>query len=110
MLTTGGCVIKIVALADFVVSVAEVPVKVTVPFAGLIDGAVYTDEYKDPELVGEGGLNDPQALDPHVAVRMTPPEPVSLKTFTLKGSVPLTVTEAGTGLASETLIGSGTIM
>jgi hypothetical protein len=110
MLTVGGWVMAIVALADFVVSVAEVPVRVTVPPAGTTEGAVYTDWYKDVKLVGDGGLKDPQALDAHVAVKITPPEPLSFTMFTLNPSVPLIVTDVGTVPDTETLMGSGTIV
>ena len=55
-------------------------------------------------------MNDPQAADPHFAVRITPPGLGSFRTLTLNCSVPFTVTDAGMELASETVTGSETIV
>ena len=59
-----GVVIVRVTLADLLVSVTDVATIVTVLPAGTTEGAVYTD-WPD---VDTAGLNDPQAIDPQVAV------------------------------------------
>ena len=58
-----------VTLADLLVSVIDEAVIVTVLPVGTTDGAVYADgKIVPPPAVDTAGLNDPQTLDPQVAV------------------------------------------
>ncbi len=66
----GGAVIVTVALADFVVSVKDVAAIVTVLPAGSVAGAVYV--VVPPVPLVTDGLKEPHAVEPHVAVQMTP--------------------------------------
>ncbi len=66
-----GVVIVIVTLADLLVSVNDVAVIVTVFPAGTAEGAVYVESPIGPNA-NIAGANDPQALDPQVAVKATP--------------------------------------
>lgn len=106
-----GVVIVSVALADLLVSVNDVAVMVTVFPVGTMEGAVYVDITEEPG--GEtAGLNDPQALDPQVAVKTTPAFNGSLVTWTLSCNVALTSRELGIGVAESnaTPIGAATMV
>jgi hypothetical protein len=83
----GGVVIVSVTLTNLVVSVSEVAVMVTLPPDGTTEGAVYV---VSPCDAVEVALNEPQILDPQVAVQNTPAATGSLVTPTSKLSVVLT--------------------
>ena len=57
-----------------------------------------------------GGLNEPQAGDPQVAVQITPAAVGSLVTRAVIGSVWLTLREVGKGVVNETAIARGTMV
>jgi hypothetical protein len=59
-------VICTVELTDFVVSVSDVPVMVTLPPAGTAEGAVYV------VIAPITGLNEPQFVEPQVTDQYTP--------------------------------------
>ena len=61
-------VIAIVAETDFVASVTEVAVTVTVVPGGTVSGAVYVVATSLPVIVG---FNEPHAVPPHVTVQVT---------------------------------------
>lgn len=83
----------IVALADFVVSVSEVAVIVTMPLFGTDAGAVYVVPAGDPvELVG---LNEPHTPEPQAAVQITPFPIGSFVTLAVSNCVLLTCNELG---------------
>jgi hypothetical protein len=73
-----GAVIVIVAEADFVVSVTDVAVTVTVFPVGTAAGAV---KVVDAPLGVDGGVNDPHGEPPQVTVQFTPPFALSFATF-----------------------------
>jgi type IV secretory pathway protease TraF len=72
-----------VTLADFVVSVTEVAVMVTVLPAGTAEGAVYEAMYSG---AFEASIepNVPQAEEPHVAVKVAPALRGSLRTLYIR--------------------------
>jgi len=100
-------VIATVALTDLVVSVSEVAVIVTVPPVGTEAGAVYVVlTGAEPTLVIVG-LNDPQAVDPQVAVQIMPPLTGSFVTEAKRPAVVLISIELGTGVEVENDIAIG---
>jgi hypothetical protein len=110
----GAASMVTVALTDFVESATDVAVTVTVPAppappGGTAVGAVYK---VFSALVG---LNDPQApaaVDPHVAVQVTPAPVVSLAIWAIRFPVPVTIIDAGGAPpeANETAIAGASIV
>ncbi len=94
-------------LTNFVGSVAEVAVIVTVPPIGTASGAVYV---VCVTLAVCAGLNDPHAIEAHVTVQFTPPALGSLLTSTPTCAVPFTASEDGGPGAKPTLIGTPVIV
>jgi hypothetical protein len=87
-------VIVMVADADFVVSVTEVAVTVTVFPEGTLPGAVYVVIELLPVVIA--GLTLPQADDdPQLTVQVTPAALLSFATTAVRLAVAFTATEAG---------------
>jgi hypothetical protein len=98
----GGPVIVTVALIDFVVSVTEVAVIVTVLPLGTTEGAVYVVRLLERVVAG---LNDPQAAAPQVAVHITPATFGSFVATAPRLVVVLTCKELGGMAKKDTAIG-----
>ena len=109
---TGGgrAAIVSVALADLAVSVSEVAVIVTVPPVGATEGAVYVVPFCSVPGGVDGGLNEPQTLDPQAAVQTTPAFNGSLVTAAETTNGTLICREAGTAVVIATPIGDATIV
>jgi len=107
----GSGVIVIVACTDFVVSVSEVAVMITVPPDGTVEGAVYIVAVELKAAPVMAGLNEPQAFTPQLAVQITPAFATSFVVCALKAVFPLTASElGGTGGPNEMTIGKATIV
>ena len=105
--TAIGCaaVIVIVAEADFVLSVTETAVMVTVFPVGTAAGAV---KAVAAPLGVDGGLNDPHGEPPHVTVQFTPAFALSLATFAVIFVVVPPTIDVGGGAARVTEIACAT--
>jgi hypothetical protein len=80
---------------DFVESMVEVAVRVTLPPGGMVVGAVYTVL---APLAVVAGLKEPQAVEPQAVLQVTSGfADVSLVTVATKGEVAPTCREAGAG-------------
>jgi hypothetical protein len=101
---SAAAVIVMLAEADFVLSLTEVTVTVTVLLAGMFAGASYVVAMP---LGVEVGLKLPQLLLPHVTVHFTPAPLLSLLTFAVMAVVVLAVSDAGGCAEKETAIGGG---
>ena len=99
-------VTAIVADADFVPSLTEVAVSVTVAGLGTAAGAVYVTAAPDALLVGDNAPH-PFAVA-HDAAHVTPFAAVSLLTFAVKLCVPFVATAAVVG-ATVTPIAAGVV-
>jgi hypothetical protein len=97
-----SAVIVIVAVADFVLSVTDVAVTVTVFPVGTAVGAT---KIVAAPLAVCAGLNEPHVEPPHVTVHFTPPLALSFATFAIMLVVTLTASDVGGCAASATVIG-----
>lgn len=106
----GGPVIVNVAFIDFVVSVSEVALMVTVPPVGTVAGAVYVVGTSPlASVVVE--LNDPHSGDPQLAVQISPVPRGSFVAIAARSAVVLTASEVGGNLLkNESVIGVGRIV
>src|SRR5579871_3558537 len=96
-----------VAEADFVVSVTDVALIVTVFPVGIAAGAVYT--VGDP-LAVEVGAKLPHVLLPQETAQVTPAFALSPATFAVRLVAELMTTVAGGALAKETLMPAAALM
>ncbi len=93
--TGGGPVTVIVADADFVPSLTDVAVSVTVAGLGTVAGAVYVTAVPDALLVADTAQHAPAVA--HDAAHVTPFAPLSPVTVAVKLCVPLVATDAVDG-------------
>jgi hypothetical protein len=94
-----NAVTVIVADADFVLSVTEVAVTVTVFPVGTVEGAI---KIVTAPLAVDAALNDPHAEPPHVAVHFTPAFALSFATLAVILVVAFAASEVGGCAASVT--------
>jgi len=104
---TGWPVIVIAAEADFVLSVTEVAVIVTVFPVGVVAGAVYVVA---APLAVEVEVNVPQAALPHVTVHFTPAFALSFATLAVMLVVPAGASVDGGCAAKVTATAGGPVI